>query len=758
MLVLNAVWDHDGVLIRQLTQNLPIGSPLMRLEELFVKLKDNPSVMPQIEQEVQTYIESTDIAPTRDLLASAVPEMKLYAVKIIEHRVRNKKMAGSSLDDEIVFMIDAIHATDSDRAAQVFALLGVYEWPGTFPHFFSIIVDLLSHKKAVGYKILEKFLYLCNYSQEINEARKSELKKGCAMMSSAYMPLFDDSMAEHIIPILTESLKIIPRDFDCSIVFRRGAEFPSKTIEFLSDAMDLMSVESVVDLASQMEISYGMIMCFNSLKNKSPKVRNVTKMYEYVFKGLRKDLMTFSASVEFWTKLFGQRDSADLCGEILTEVVSIYLSVDEEQRVEIEGEVFGLFNVICRNYPETVTTFLRLNGDHVGRKLVLHLLRKLFGMGAVDLQLVFKDPVLNCALALHRNNLSAANYIQCLDLADRESCKLVVRILDAFTLSEAQITQILQQCNVPDKTYANEIIVECLSRLGREEQFSGTWTHDEIIRLFFYLKKSPAKFLHLAPLYFKVFVEKAPFDRCFAILKMLGSPPDEILQRIYADMDSYSFVDLGCFNRDLLGHLKIQTPFIQKEVVRLVNEWCVSEDPEDLIACVKSLLQMMSYGINNGDRAEPYPHINEMVEMLQIDDPSVVKKIAETFNAYSGPFDLRRVVYLLVVAYNSSVVESAHLSIASSLTICIRQADGPVAFHEVLGIDLETCLNLQADVLKSQTRKAQNLVRVFLQDYKGKPLNTLHASSFRVDGQNFLRKTPRPEADFEIGRSFFENK
>lgn len=735
----------------------------MRLEELFMRLKDEPSTMREIEREMERHIGDADIGPTRKLLDSRTPEMKFYALKIVEHRIRNKKMAGTVPSEEIALMVDAVQATEMDKAAQVFALLGVYEWPANFPHFFSIIIDLLSHKRVVGYKILEKFLYLCNYSQEMNEARKNELKKGCGVMAGAYMPLFDDSMAEYIIPILTESLKIMPRDFDCSVIFKRGAEFPEKTIEFLSDGMDLINIEDVIDLASRMDVSYGMIMCFNMMKNKAPGVHNVSKMYEYVFKGLRKDLLTFSASIEFWTKLFGQKDCGGLASEILTEVISIYLSVDDEQRATIEGEVFGLFNVICKNYPGCVVDFLCLNGNYIGRKLCLHLLKKLFaGVGPVDVpaSLVFEDPVLCCALALYRGDVSAVNYIPYFDFCEKEPCKLTIRAMETFPLSEAQIRQVLSKCDIPSKDYANEVIVECLVRLGEEEQLGGTWSRDEMMRMFSYLKKSPGKFVHLAPSYFKVFLEKAPFDRCFAILKMLGSVPDEVVRKIYVDLDLYSFVDLGCFNRDLLGHLRTQTqgPFIQKEAVRFVNEWRVSEDPEDLVACVKSLIQVVGHGIGvSREHGEPYPYIGELVEMLQIDDPTIVKKVSETFNTYTGTFDTRRAVYLFMVAYNSSMVESAHISVASSLTICIRQEDGPKAFTEVLGIDPTTCINLREDVVRSQTRRAQSLVKVFLQDYKGKPLNTLYASDFKIEGQNFLGRAPREEVDFEIGRPFFED-
>jgi hypothetical protein len=727
----------------------------MRLEELFLRLKSDPSVLPEIEKEIKLYVDRPGLAPVYELVNSRVPEMKLYALKIVESRIKNKKMRGVVPEEETAFMLELIPGTSLSKAAQIFALLGLYEWPSNFPGFFSVIIDLISHKNPLGYKILESFLYMCNYSQEINDVRKNELKKGVTVMSNAYMPLFDDSMAEYIIPILTESLKIHPKSLDFSIVFRRGAEFPDKAIEFLSEGTELGRLEDVIELASRMEVSAGMILCFNSLKNKAPDVPNLQRMYGYIFKGLRKDIMAFSVSVEFWTKLFGQRASDELAAEVLTEVVSIYLSIDEEQRTDIEGEVLGLFNVISKNNPSCVIEFLKLNGNYLPRKLVLYFLKRLFGFQTspeIPSDLAFKDPVVDCTLALYRKDSSALDYIPRLDFSDKDSCKLVVRMIEMFSLPEARLDRILSYCDVPNKEHCNEVIVECLMRLGRMEDFSGSWDGDKVVRLFFYLKHAPEHFARYSSSYFEFFLKKAPFDRCFAILKMFGNIPDGIYQKIYSDIDRYSLVDLSCFNRDLLCYIKFQAPFVQKEVVRFIEEWRVSEDPEDLIMCVKSLIQVLSISISG-----PQPCVNELMEMLQIDDPNVVKRICNVFNGYSGPFDTHRVTYLLLMTYNSSVVEGAHILVSISLTSCIKQDDGAQAFHNILGIELEKCMNLRNETIKAQSKRAQNLIRAFLQDYKGKPLNKLYANEFKVGAQNFLRKGVG-DGEFEIPRSFFEQE
>jgi hypothetical protein len=739
-----------------------------RLEELLFKLKGDPSVMPEIEYEVGKYINHQDLSPVKALLASNTMETVFYALKVVEQRIKAKKMAGVSLREEVEFMKDTVKEVKTRKSAQVFAMLGLYEWPKEFPAFFSIIIDFLSYGDKMGYMILENFMYLCNYSQEINEERKSELKKGCAMMANAYMPLFDDTMAEHIIPILTESLKMMPKTFDCRIVLRRGAEFPSKTIEFLCDGMGMLDIEDVVELISKMEVCQGVIMCLNGLKDKAPKIRNVCKMYDYVFKGLRKDVYTFGASIEFWTKLFGQGSTPELVAEVLTEVVSIYLSIDEYQRQEVEGEVYGFFNVVCKNYSKCAVEFLSMNGDYIGRKLALHFIKKVFGAPGMELMndglaLTFKDPVVCCGLAVCKKDISAVEYIRYFDLNEKEPCRLIINILEMFELSDVQLNQILGQCDVKDKTYANDVIAECLMKLGQEEQFCGEWTHDELMRLFFYLKKRPESFQHYANAYFNVFLKREPFDRCFAILRMFGGIPSEVLQKIYHGIDAYLLKDLGHFNRDLLGYIDEQKPFIRKEVARLVNEWKDIEDPEDHISCTKSLIQAIGHSIAHfKSKHMIYPCIDELIEILQIDDPGVVRKVSETFGICSNNFDTFRAVYLFVMSYNSGALESTHPSIVASLAVCIMQEDGAKAFAEVLGIDLQKCINLREDVLKSPTKRSQALIKVFLQDYKGKPLNSLYANTFKVEGQQFFKKTSKNETsattEFEISRSFFESQ
>ena len=48
-------------------------------------------MMPEIKRVVQAYI---SIGQSRSLVRLNTMEMKFYALKILEHRIRNKKMAG----------------------------------------------------------------------------------------------------------------------------------------------------------------------------------------------------------------------------------------------------------------------------------------------------------------------------------------------------------------------------------------------------------------------------------------------------------------------------------------------------------------------------------------------------------------------------------------------------------------------------------------------------------------------------------------
>ncbi|WUR03493.1 exportin-1 [Vairimorpha necatrix] len=739
----------------------------MKLEQLFKELSKNPNVIKSIEMEIQSLINANSIDQTLELYKSPIPEMKIYAIKIIEERIKLKKIKNENLDIEILAMKNIVFIDDNDKTAEVFAKLGIFEWPKMFPDFFQIIIDFISNKHIMGYKILYKFLYkflyLLNNSQEINDKRKGELKKALRIIYKGYMQLFEDEFAIFIIPILTESLKILPKDFDYSIIYRKGFEFPEQTIEFVNDMGDALNIVDVIELSSKMPISVGMLIYFNSIKNKSPNTPNVTKMYEYVYKGLRVNMSTFLISLDFWLKFFLMKNKDQFVDQILTEVISIFVSLDENNKSEVESEVWGFFNVLIRNYTERAYLFVKTNGDRLPKKLGLFFIKKLHEQLKYKpyfkfSDLNFQDAVLRGTVLELCSDERVLELIEYLDLSDKDTAKLCMRVINKFPVSEMFLNKIIAQCYCPGKETANEVIVECCIKLDKIEKFDGAWDDDKCLRFFYYLKRVPMKVAQYSSSFLNIFIEKSPFNRCFSILRMLGDFPKEIYEKIYVDILRYPYEDLACFNRDLLLHLQLQDPFIRREIDRLLHDWNILENTDLLILCTKSLLSVISDGINKSNTEKrPYSSIDSLFDLLRIDDSGIIRKISEMFCTYNGPFDVKKALYFLLVNYNSSYVESSHLNVSAALTKCIKSEGGAEALHEILnGIPLDNCINLRNDCLKYNTKRGQTLVRNFLRSFKGKPLSTLYENSFKVREQNFINNSKKVSGfEFEIDKTFF---
>lgn len=726
-------------------------------------MSQDPNKIQEIEKEINSLIHSEDLSPTVQLYQSSLPEMKLYALKVVEERIKKKKIGGMALNQEIEFMKGVVYTTTStysSSVAEAFATLGLYEWPTYFPDFFQIIIDMMALKKEMGYKILHSFLYQMNYSQDINEKRKNELKKAIGLVYKGYMQLFEDDMAEYIIPILTESLRILPKDFDYSIVLRKGQEYPEKAVEFISE-MGQVPLGQVVDLASRMPILLGMLLYFNSTKIQD--VPNINLLYEYVFKGLRHDLSTFLVAVEFWTKVFGKKNKEAFVEPVAGEVLSIFVNLEEEQKGEVEGEVYGLFNVLIKNYPGEILRVLKSTCTFLPKRLQLFFIKKMYSrINHKDDQLPLKmdiptnDPIVTATIMVLENNPKVVEMIPCLDLLDKDSAKLVIRILDTFSLPQETLREIITRA----KGSSNEVVVECFLRLGEVESFEGEWDRDKLIRLFYYLRKSPTSVSHLSTRYYQEFILKSPFDRCFSILKMFGDVPRDIYENIYRSIPTYPYLDLNCFIRDLLPFLTVQEPFISLITSRILKDWVDLDNPEDLIISTKTLLSVISEGISQANsRNAPYHSIDSLVDLLQLDDTGLVRRVADAFCLYKGPYDVKKPLYFLLLNYNSSFVEGAHLNVAAGITKCIKEPSGPVALHEILGnVPLEKCLNLHKDCLNVQTKRAQNMVRVFLKDFKGKPLNSIYGRDFKVGEQGFIKQDKKKASGFEfsIDRTFFD--
>lgn len=135
------------------------------------------------------------------------------------------------------------------------------------------------------------------------------------------------------------------------------------------------------------------------------------------------------------------------------------------------------------------------------------------------------------------------------------------------------------------KENANEVIVECCIELDKLEDFNGPWNHDRFLKLFYYFRGVLLKTRQFKNPYFTEYIVKSHFERCISIIGSLGEIPSEIHEKICEDIYRYPHDDLKRFNRGPMIYLKLQEPFIRREIDRILLEWTQLENTGSLIVC-----------------------------------------------------------------------------------------------------------------------------------------------------------------------------
>jgi hypothetical protein len=220
--------------------------------------------------------------------------------------------------------------------------------------------------------------------------------------------------------------------------------------------------------------------------------------------------------------------------------------------------------------------------------------------------------------------------------------------------------------------------------------------------------------------------------------------PDAILHNIYEKMDKYAYIDLCCFNNDLLGYLEDPKPYIEREVSRFVLEWNKITDHVDYYQALKSLITVFAAKIDT------YLIVDSLIDLFQIDSSIILCKILPIFNAYKGNYNVGKAVYYLICLYNLPSSTNSHALISNSLTLCLSREDGPMAFHSILGVDINRCCEVREQVLKVNKKTAQNMVRDLIKDFKGKPFNKMFENYNKVTKQDFLPQKVKESNDYSL--------
>jgi len=701
----------------------------MNFENLVNDLARNPEVMSKIEAEIQRLVEAPDTSELYAAMGAKNPAVPIFLCKILEMRVK-RKIGKMPIDEEIKVALDLLSKRPSEKICDVVALMGLYCWPLSMPDFLSIIGSLLG--TTYGYSILFEFLSKVNTNCDIDEKRRSELKKAINMVIAELIKQFDERFAAYIIKIYTELLRIVPKTFDYAFVFAKAPECQNEALDFFSEALPLLDQNRLVKLLDDMDADIRMVHIINSFK--MSKVQDLDKIYRYMFSAIGKD-ECFPAVVDFWIKIFSSPANENLLKPVLNEITKSFLeaeSSDEQQTPQIHG----FYNVVAKNFPEQTAEFIQVNESIIPTRIISNILQK---MQRVPPSLSFQSTYLHCQACFLRRDPGSRFLLPTLDFNDKDAVKLGIQLVNSFEYTPQELETTMRMCEGKCLN-ANELRVECMERLGIEETFD-TWDMNKVIMFYHLLKKKNQKYLKYREQYYALFLQSAPFDRCFAILRSLSDVPNQILANIYENIDKYPYGDLACFNNDLLPWLGISKPFLEKEVARFNAEWSKVSDHNEYNQAIKSLITVLEMKV--GEEGA----VDLLVGLLPIDNPVIVNRILGIFMLFRGEYNVRKAVYYLLHAYNAPSLSSSQTQISGGLTNCLMHPEGAEAYHEIVGIDAGKCGELRQQMAKVNRKTAQNMIRELLKDYRGKTYAKMFESTPCVTEQCFIPKGKKKDDD-----------
>lgn len=707
-------------------------------EDLVKKLQRSPSTIQEIEKQVELIASTDDFQILLEMKNSQVPGMHIFLCKIIELKIK-RKITTLDLIDEINFVSMLLESNPSYQVLELYTTLGLYCWHARFPDFMNKIISLLNCQ--IGYKLLLSFLEKVNLNSTIDEKRRSELKKAIFLISNSLFENFKSQFAPFIINIYVEMLKILPKNFDHSLVFDMAPLYPDEALNFVIEGFPYIDHNKVSDILEYLPSDHFLIQTLTNIK--LSKISYPEKVFNYVFKSSEYNLNCLIAAIDFWSKTFTSR-SEGILSPVLTEILRVYLQLDDTSKEDVDQHIFGFFSIICRNYPKSISQFISLHGNNLPIRIVYNFIQKLSKSDPSSLTgLTFSSYYLNVQLAYLMRDPNTPNMMLNLDFKDKDQVKLAVSILSDYNFTSDQLLLIAEKCN-DACINANEIRVDCCVKLNIHEQFEEPWNIDKIIKYFYFMKRQPAEYSKYGDSFYRTFINNHPFDRCFSIIEKLGNIPSFILQDIYSKMDKYPFIEITCFNNDLLKVLPEYSSFVQKEVYRFVSEWDKITDHVEYYQAVTSLLTYITGKMTPGcspDFAE------YLIDLIPIDSPIILNKVLSLLDKYKGPYNTKKALYFLIASYNSPNLSNSFHLISSAITDCLFQEDGPVCFNMILGLDLNRVYDIKAQITKVNRKTAQNIVRDLIKDFKGKPFNKMFEDEFKVTLQHFLPKVEKPHKD-----------
>ncbi|KAF7683629.1 hypothetical protein TCON_1160 [Astathelohania contejeani] len=748
-----------------------------RLEQLLNDLPNNPNLIKDIETQVQMIANEEGIQTLASMIGSSNPQIRFYALLIAEQKIKATKRTGSIAPELINLLNECANISfyfadslTSNRFATTYAIAGLYDWPDEFPAFFDNVIGLISVMNRPiapnpGLNILEKFLFMVNRSPEITEKRRTDLKRCIKNKSINFLPLIDayqpikdvdiDKNFVLITLIYSHLMSILPKnDINYKIIFSQHGN-KAGILEFTGEAIfyglakkefiEYLIENTCRDLIRDSKLGIKQINNFTNLLHKIEKEKptNIDYLYQFMFYALKSEENVFISCTNFWIHFFkiqGEKDgSAEIASAVLTEFNNNVNRLIASEMISESKEVFDLYNLLGTKYSNLIPQFLA--NSVVPRKFAVSLIKNY----ARKEDLKLEDPFLLCTKLFLDDKQNCINLINQLDLKDKESCKLISKILVKYNYED--------KAGLFKKIYLyqnNECVNEILIilavqlRIDPANILEGEWNEMKLKRFYYFIKYSPMleTLNGMLNSFYNYFLETQNYSHCFSILSLV-SIPENILSRIYQIIDIIDLRDLSCFNHDILKKLNdnILPAFLQQVFNRLKREWSDVEDINLLVTCTNGFIRVLEirlskfHNINVLNESVPFPGLIEsyseiLIELLQTGDASIIKRISNYLIRSDISFNMQKAVYYLLMCYNSSLLVDIQNDIVTFLLECLKKENGEKAFIAVKSE--EECIQLKNDFISSGPKKQRELLKLFLREVKGKPLNQLYSSDWKI--------------------------
>ncbi|KCZ75460.1 hypothetical protein H311_03564, partial [Anncaliia algerae PRA109] len=520
-----------------------------------------------------------------------------------------------------------------------------------------------------------------------------------------------------------------------------------KSLDFFLEAIsskynDFIFFANLIKFSESINTEAKMIECLLNMKEHI-YIKNI-QLYSYVFKGLSQNIYTFSLSLQFFVILFRKplQDEfyVSLATEVLQEIIRVIVTYQENDITSIkledlESDVVTLLGLISQNYQSANHLFLTKFINDIPRKYAVILLKANKNKGSLPLTTTYFK-----GLAFYLdNNPSCIDLLMQFDFNDKDSCKLIGQIVKKFCNDKEKLMNllnILKNYEHTEESVAN-IILKLRNPSLVKQVLEGEFNLKKSHILFYFLKCEPSVVPENLNNFYLYFINNTSFDRSFSIISLIYkhfSVPKEIWEAIYNSIELYSLKDINYFCTDLLQKLneEIQIPFIEKIFYRLTHEWSELEDEIELSLTTKSFLTVLEgLIIKNHKQHNEIQYTNLLIEFLKYNDPSVLIKIYSFYSRIKFSFDNERMVYFLLMCYNSYEMVDCQNEIISLLIECMGKQDGPITFQKFNFNAEETC-KISELLKNASTKRGRALVKTLLSDIKGKPLSNLYEPINRI--------------------------